>query len=52
MDTLSRHLPFFLGWQTLVGIGVWQGFLPTAAIFAQDALSVQKALAEAKKVGF
>lgn len=32
-------------------LGIWQGFIPGAAMFARDALSVQKTLAEVKNVG-
>jgi hypothetical protein len=32
--------------------GIWQGFVPTAAMFARDASSVQKTLAEVKNAGF
>jgi hypothetical protein len=34
------------------GVGIWQGFVPTAAMFARDASSVQKTLAEVKNADF
>ena len=43
----DHKIPCFVG-----RYGVWQGLLPTAAIFARNAFSIQKTLAEVKNAGF